>query len=86
MLGERITFADASRSKSARRARERVNQQTDREDRRLVKMSVDELAEGRAHQEWFKRDALFMALIALWVIGMSIYRFFSRQRNFRTRA
>ena len=61
-----------------------MSEETDHEDmnRRLVKMTSDEFANGvnaafrRANQEWYNRDVLFMALILLWVIGMSIYHFF----------
>jgi len=61
-----------------------MSEETGREDmnRRLVKMTSDDFARGvnkafgRANQEWYNRDALFMALIVLWVIGMSIYHFF----------
>jgi hypothetical protein len=76
-LRDCATLAAAGAAKALWRVREgRMDRQTDRNDRRLVKMSADEFAEGRADQGWYNRDALFMALIVLWVIGMSIYHFF----------
>jgi hypothetical protein len=61
-----------------------MNDEIDREDmnRKLVKMTSEEFATGvnkafgRTVQEWYNRDVLLMALIVLWVIGMSIYRYF----------
>ncbi len=61
-----------------------MNDEIDRQDRerRLVKMTSDEFAGGvnrafrRANQEWYNRDALFMALIVLGVIGFSVYHYF----------
>ncbi len=61
-----------------------MNDEIDREDmnRKLVKMTSEEFATGlnkafrQTVQEWYNRDVVLMALIVLWVIGMSIYHFF----------
>jgi phage shock protein PspC (stress-responsive transcriptional regulator) len=62
----------------------RMNDEIDRQDlnRKLVKMTSDEFARGvnagfrRSYQELMNRDVLFLLLVLLWVIGMSIYRYF----------
>jgi hypothetical protein len=61
-----------------------MNDEIDRKDRerKLVKMTSDEFAKGvnkafsRANQEWYNRDTLLLGLVLLWLIGMSIYRYF----------
>jgi hypothetical protein len=51
-----------------------MNQQTDRNNLRLIKMSAEEFEEP-AHRHWYNRDLVFMALIVLAVIGMVAYHF-----------
>jgi hypothetical protein len=43
------------------------------ETSRRIRMNADEFEP--AHQHWYIRDLVFMALIALAVIGMAIYHF-----------